>query len=37
MIDPEHKLAIVKQAKVLEISRCSVYYTPPPSRRRSCG
>jgi putative transposase len=30
MISPEHKLAIVKQAKALEISRSSVYYTPPP-------
>jgi putative transposase len=30
MIDPKHKLAIVKQAEALEISRSSVYYTPPP-------
>ena len=30
MIDPEHQLAIVKQAKTLAISRSSVYYVPPP-------
>jgi putative transposase len=29
MIDPEHKMAIVRQAKTLAISRSSVYYTPP--------
>ena len=32
MIDPDHDLSIVEQAKVLEISRSSVYYQPrPPS------
>ncbi len=30
MIDREHGLAIQKQAKVLEISRASVYYRPRP-------
>ena len=28
MIDREHDLPITKQAKVLRISRGSVYYTP---------
>ena len=28
MIDPGHKLSISRQAKILEISRSSVYYTP---------
>lgn len=32
MIDREHGLAIQKQAKVLEISRASVYYRPRPVR-----
>jgi putative transposase len=32
MIDPDHELSMVKQAKILEISRSSVYYQPrPPS------
>jgi putative transposase len=32
MIDPDHELSIVRQAKILEISRSSVYYQPrPPS------
>ena len=30
MIDPEHKLSIVRQAKLLELSRSSVYYAPRP-------
>jgi putative transposase len=30
MIDPEHDLPIQKQAKVLEISRSTVYYQPRP-------
>jgi putative transposase len=30
MIDPEHNLPIKKQAKVLEISRSTVYYQPRP-------
>jgi putative transposase len=30
MIDPEHDLPIQKQAKVLEISRSTVYYEPRP-------
>lgn len=30
MIDPEHDLPITQQAKVLEISRSSVYYEPRP-------
>ena len=30
MIDPEHDLPIKKQAKVLEISRSTVYYQPRP-------
>jgi putative transposase len=34
MIDPSHDLSIVRQAKLLEISRSSVYYTPKlPSPR----
>ena len=32
MIDPNHKLSIVRQAKILSISRSSFYYQPrPPS------
>ena len=30
MIDPEHKLPISKQTKILQISRSSVYYQPRP-------
>ena len=30
MIDREHAVPIQKQAKVLEISRASVYYRPRP-------
>jgi len=30
MIDPEHALSIVRQAKELEISRSTVYYQPRP-------
>jgi putative transposase len=30
MIDPEHDLPIQKQAKVLAISRSTVYYQPRP-------
>ena len=30
MIDPGHELSITRQAKLLEISRSSVYYTPKP-------
>jgi len=30
MIDPEHDLPIQKQAKVLDISRSTVYYQPRP-------
>jgi putative transposase len=30
MIDREHDLSITKQAKVLKISRGSVYYLPRP-------
>jgi putative transposase len=34
MIDPDHDLSISRQAKILEISRSSVYYRPsPPSSR----
>ncbi len=34
MIDPDHDLSISRQAKILEISRSSVYYRPrPPSPR----
>lgn len=34
MIDPDHDLSIRRQAKILEISRSSVYYRPrPPSAR----
>ena len=34
MIDPDHDLSISRQAKILEISRSSVYYQPrPPSPR----
>jgi putative transposase len=33
MIDPSHELSIVRQAKILSISRSSFYYTPkPPSQ-----
>ena len=31
MIDPEHKLPVVRQAKLLELSRSSVYYQPQPT------
>jgi putative transposase len=34
MIDREHGLAVTKQAKVLEISRSSVYYLPRPVPER---
>jgi putative transposase len=30
MIDPEHTLAIVRQAEELEISRSTIYYRPRP-------
>ncbi len=30
MIDPEHALAIVRQAEELEISRSTIYYRPRP-------
>jgi hypothetical protein len=30
MIDPKHDLPIVEQAKILDISRTSVYYRPRP-------
>ena len=30
MIDPTHKLSIVKQAKALGIARSTVYYKPQP-------
>jgi putative transposase len=30
MIDPEHKLSVVRQAKLLGFSRGSVYYLPCP-------
>ncbi len=30
MIDPEHKLSIVRQAQLLALSRSSVYYMPRP-------
>ena len=30
MIDPEHKLSVVRQAKLLGFSRGSVYYLPRP-------
>jgi putative transposase len=31
MIDPAHKLAVTKQAQLLELSRSSVYYRPEPT------
>jgi putative transposase len=31
MIDPEHKLPITRQAKLVDISRSSVYYLPTPT------
>ena len=31
MIDPTHKLSIMRQAQVLAISRASAYYTPQPT------
>ena len=31
MIDPVHKLPVVRQAKLLELSRSSVYYQPQPT------
>lgn len=30
MIDPDHELSVARQAKVLDISRSSVYYRPTP-------
>ena len=30
MIDPENKLSIQKQSKLLKVSRSSVYYKPRP-------
>ncbi len=35
MIDRQHDLPITKQAKVLGISRGSVYYLPRQYRRRT--
>ena len=34
MINPEHKLALTRQAELLEISRSTVYYRPRPSPTR---
>ena len=34
MIDREHALPVAKQAKVLNISRSSVYYLPRPVAER---
>jgi len=31
MIDPAHKLAVTQQAKLLDLSRSSVYYRPAPT------
>jgi hypothetical protein len=31
MIDPEHALAIVRQAEELEISHSTIYYRPRPT------
>ena len=31
MIDPAHKLSVVRQARLLELSRSSVYYRPEPT------
>lgn len=31
MIDPSHKLPVVQQARLLELSRSSVYYLPKPT------
>ena len=31
MIDPGHKLPLVRQAKLLDLSRSSVYYLPQPT------
>ena len=31
MIDPAHRLPIVRQARLLELSRSSVYYRPQPT------
>jgi len=31
MIDPTHKLPIVRQTQLLEVSRSSAYYTPQPT------
>ena len=31
MIDPDHRLPIVRQAQLLDVSRSSVYYQPQPT------
>ena len=31
MIDPRHKLPVVQQARLLDLSRSSVYYLPKPT------
>lgn len=31
MIDTAHKLQVTRQAKLLDVSRSSVYYRPEPS------
>ena len=31
MIDPSHRLPIVRQARLLDVSRSSVYYRPLPT------
>ena len=37
MIDRTNKLSLTKQAKVLGISRCSVYYRPQPESVTGLG
>jgi putative transposase len=34
MIDREHPLSVVRQAKLLEISRGAVYYRPRPTNQK---
>ncbi len=36
MIDREHKLSVVRQAKLLGFSRGSVYYSPRPVEAAFC-
>jgi len=37
MIDKTHDLPVVRQAKLLELSRSSIYYQPQPTPESDLG